>query len=258
MKIAAGTRSTGPCPGKGKTETGEERSGKKAHANQKGRGVADKGNHLATGVDGAHRAKEKEGKRNTLEPEARTRLEQQAPQRGIDADDEGQETEEHSLDGYRGDAGEKTAGAEQPQVGEHENDEKALPPRWSSSRLARRHFTTASANATAAIARAATRSCGTRASRSRAIADSTMPGCHAGARDPSQADGKVHGPRAGAREHDGHGEASEDPQLESGAVLDVGEVDSAMVQHHHLVDHRELQVRGGIVHGDARVLRQGR
>ena len=29
-----------------------------------------------------------------------------------------------------------------------------------------------------------------------------------------------------------------------------------VVEHHHLVDHRQLQMRVGIVHGDAAILRQ--
>ena len=86
--------------------------------------------------------------------------------------------------------------------------------------------------------------------------DSTTPVATATQTIPAvaAAASRYHSP--GARQEEGNDEAAEHPELQRSAVLDVGEVDAAVVQHHDLVDHRQLQVRVRIVDGDARVLRE--
>ena len=177
--------------------------------------------------------------------------------------------EEDSLHGDGRDAGEEPAGSEQPEAGDHEKDEECLDPqRHGRAPATEGGFGAAEAGAakirhqrqrraaSADMASAATRSWGTRTSRSRAMMTPRRRWrprrrrCRPG---PTAAS-RYHAPVRGTSE--GDDEAAEDPQLQRRTVLDVGEVDAAVIEHHHLVDHRELQVRVRIVHGDPRILRE--
>ena len=65
-------------------------------------------------------------------------------------------------------------------------------------------------------------------------------------------------PQAAAvqRHHEADEQRAEDPQLQRRGVLDQREIGAAMVEHHHLVDHRQLEMRGRVVDRDAAVFDQ--
>ena len=98
---------------------------------------------------------------------------------------------------------------------------------------------------------------GTRGSRRRAITDSTTP--TATASDELAAEQKQNArPAACRRNRQEHvdEQRADHEQLDGAAVEDEREVRAAVVEHHDLVDHRQLEVRVRIVDGDARVLRE--
>ncbi len=106
-------------------------------------------------------------------------------------------------------------------------------------------------------AAAPTSNCGTRIIRSRAIVDSIIPTKIAKASMPANATptSTITLPVAtGTTRPDD--QRAEHPDLQGRAVQDEREVRPAVVEHHHLVDHRQFEVGIGVVDGNARVLGQ--
>ena len=56
------------------------------------------------------------------------------------------------------------------------------------------------------------------------------------------------------REREADEECAEEPQLQGSRVEDAGEVRAAVIEHHDLVDHRELEMGCRVVNRDAAVL----
>ena len=59
------------------------------------------------------------------------------------------------------------------------------------------------------------------------------------------------------RKHDADEQCAHEPELERRAAQDQREVGAAVVEHHDLVDHRQLEMRGRIVDRDAASSRPG-
>ena len=160
--------------------------------------------------------------------------------------------QQDGLQRHGADARRQAAGAQQAQVGQDQQDASGCRARPASSHL--NTSTRASTDST----EAATSSCGTRTSRSRAIdrlddADRRGDGQDQRDRRPrSRAATTPCAPAAGRRPA-----ARRDTQSFRPAPYWMkAEVGPAVVQHHHLVDHGQLQVGVRVVHRDARVLRQ--
>ena len=107
------------------------------------------------------------------------------------------------------------------------------------------------ASATAASAVAPMRNCLTRGSRRRAMTDSTTP-ISDGHRRHAEHEAERLQQRTRAQHADEQRRGDE--QLHGAAVLDERQVRTGVIEHHHLVQHRQLEMRGRVVDGDARVL----
>ena len=115
----------------------------------------------------------------------------------------------------------------------------------------------ATSNANRHSRNAVVSSSGTRRNASRASSDSTNPTPTVTARTPAAsapaAASGVSSPIGSTASRQQHGEKQE---LHGRAMQNHGERRPAVVQHHDFVDHRQLQMRVGIVERHAAVLRQ--
>ena len=83
-----------------------------------------------------------------------------------------------------------------------------------------------------------------------------VPGPARQARHPLSLTMRRRGGEARARNHGTDEQRAEQRQLQRAGIQDQGEVGPAVVQHHDLVDHRQLEVRGWVVHRQAPRFRQ--
>ena len=199
-------------------------------------------------VDVAHRLQEEAGNQDPLQRRGAGGHRQRVPPR-IAVDEKRQDREDGSLQRRRPDADAHPARPEREEVHQDDEDEEEVGRVHHGADLARRSIPRPERR------HAVTRSCGTATRRTRAMTDSTTPIRIARRSMPAKKTRpESHGSGAPKGMATRIRSAPRTKSLIDDAVEDEPEGGPAVVEDHHLVDHRQLEVRVRVVERDPAVL----